>query len=58
MRPRTRPGLAVLAALTLATGACGGPAGTGSEAVKIGFLASLSGTYQAAGQDMRDGFQL
>jgi len=26
--------------------------------VKIGFLASLSGTYQAVGTDMRDGFQL
>ena len=58
MLRRTLPGLAVLAAFTLAAGACGAPAGTDGDTVKIGFLTSLSGTYQAAGQDLRDGFQL
>ncbi|MEU1969567.1 ABC transporter substrate-binding protein [Micromonospora sediminicola] len=30
----------------------------GTDDVKIGLLTSLSGTYQAAGEDLRDGFQL
>jgi branched-chain amino acid transport system substrate-binding protein len=58
MGRQRRPGIAVLAALTLAVAACGSPAASSGDPVRIGFLASLSGTYQAAGQDMRDGFQL
>src|SRR5690242_761581 len=57
---RTRPTLAGLLATGLLVAGCG--AGNASDAdtqpVKIGFVASLSGTYQAAGEDMRDGFQL
>ena len=56
---RLRPsvgGLVGLLAVTLAATACAG-AGDGGK-VKIGFVASLSGTYQGAGEDMRDGFQL
>lgn len=53
----------VAAALLLATGCSGGHhsgdrAGHGSSTVKIGLLASLSGTYKPVGTDMRDGFQL
>lgn len=63
-RSRRRSRLAVaLTALLVLTGpalaGCGGserPADPGR--VKVGFLASLSGTYQAVGTDMRDGFQL
>ncbi|GAA2087657.1 ABC transporter substrate-binding protein [Streptomyces albiaxialis] len=48
-------------ALTLtAVAACGG-GGAGSDGdkkVKIGLLASLSGTYKAVGTDMRAGFEL
>ncbi|MFG1656952.1 ABC transporter substrate-binding protein [Micromonospora chersina] len=51
---------ALLALVLLAAPACaddGGGAGFGGS-VKIGLLASLSGTYQAVGKDIRDGFQL
>ncbi|WP_433241236.1 ABC transporter substrate-binding protein [Streptosporangium sp. CA-135522] len=54
---RTRRGLVGLLAVTLAAAGCGS-GGSGPGNVKIGFVASLSGTYQAAGEDMRDGFQL
>src|SRR6266542_5477239 len=61
--PRHVRRFAVLAALLVAAVVAGaGCGGRGSDAppgrVKIGFLASLSGTYQAVGTDMRDGFQL
>lgn len=52
---------AALIALGLAaTGAtaCSNESSGASGAVKIGLLASLSGTYQAIGTDIRDGFQL
>ncbi|BCB81845.1 ABC transporter substrate-binding protein [Phytohabitans flavus] len=52
---------AALIALGLAaTGAtaCGGDSSAASGTLKIGLLASLSGTYQAIGTDIRDGFQL
>ncbi|MFF5207143.1 ABC transporter substrate-binding protein [Streptosporangium sp. NPDC000396] len=56
---RTRRGLAGLLTVISAAAAAGcGSGGAGSGGVKIGFVASLSGTYQAAGEDMRDGFQL
>ncbi|KAB1915516.1 ABC transporter substrate-binding protein [Micromonospora sp. AMSO31t] len=51
---------ALLALVLLAAPACAndeGGAGAGAP-VKIGLLASLSGTYQAVGKDIRDGFQL
>ncbi len=48
---------ALLVLLTTATG-CGRSSGADPGRVRIGFLASLSGTYQAVGTDMRDGFQL
>jgi branched-chain amino acid transport system substrate-binding protein len=38
--------------------ACSGGSGEASGTLKIGLLASLSGTYQAVGTDIRDGFQL
>ena len=44
--------------LALAAGCTDGASGAGSEVVKIGFVASLSGTYQTVGEDMRDGFEL
>jgi branched-chain amino acid transport system substrate-binding protein len=51
---------ALLALVLLAVPACANDeGGTGPGApVKIGLLASLSGTYQAVGKDIRDGFQL
>ncbi len=58
-RPRWRAALAVTSVLLTAT-ACGNAGGSKDAAapVKIGLVASLSGVYQAVGQDMRDGFQL
>jgi branched-chain amino acid transport system substrate-binding protein len=52
---------AALIALGLAAAggtACSNDAAGASGTLKIGLLASLSGTYQAIGTDMRDGFQL
>ncbi|GAA4707259.1 ABC transporter substrate-binding protein [Phytohabitans rumicis] len=46
--------LGLVGAATACSGGSGGAAGT----LKIGLLASLSGTYQAVGTDIRDGFQL
>ncbi len=48
-------GLAV--GLTVGAAACSGGSGGGPKHIKIGFIAALSGTYQAVGTDMRDGFQ-
>jgi branched-chain amino acid transport system substrate-binding protein len=52
--------LTAFLAVALAVTACGGSSGSeaATKPVKIGFISSLSGTYQAAGEDMRDGFQL
>lgn len=63
MKPRSiiAP-LAGLCALALAATGCAKSSSSGAapppQSVKIGFVASLSGTYQAVGEDMRDGFQL
>ncbi|MFB9237917.1 ABC transporter substrate-binding protein [Plantactinospora siamensis] len=58
-RQRRRVLTAALVALGLTVSACADKAGGGSsETLKIGLLASLSGTYQAVGTDIRDGFQL
>jgi branched-chain amino acid transport system substrate-binding protein len=56
----TRAALAGLLGLALAaTGtACASDAGSAPGTIKIGLLASLSGTYQAIGTDIRDGFEL
>ncbi|MFG3053259.1 ABC transporter substrate-binding protein [Kitasatospora sp. NPDC048239] len=61
----TARGCALLAALLLATGCTSGHGGRSGDAadggagtVKIGLLASLSGTYKSVGTDLRDGFQL
>ena len=58
---RSRALTASLLALVLGVGtACGddGPGTSASGSIKIGLLASLSGTYQAVGTEIRDGFQL
>lgn len=57
-RTRITAGLLALG-LTAAAAACGGgDLGSTPGTVKIGLLASLSGTYQSVGTDMRDGFEL
>ncbi|QLQ34977.1 ABC transporter substrate-binding protein [Micromonospora robiginosa] len=50
----------LLALVLLAASACAddGPTAGSGGTVKIGLLASLSGTYQSVGKDIRDGFQL
>lgn len=50
--------IGVIAITLAATGCDKDSSGGAAGSVKIGFVASLSGTYQAAGEDMRDGFQL
>ncbi|MEJ3744669.1 ABC transporter substrate-binding protein [Actinomycetes bacterium KLBMP 9797] len=57
MRSKVLAGLLAVGLLTTAAG-CGGDAEGSAGTIKIGLLASLSGTYQAIGTDMRDGFQL
>jgi branched-chain amino acid transport system substrate-binding protein len=47
-----------LAGLVVLTAGCTGPAATGSDRITIGLIASLSGAYQAIGEDTRDGFTL
>ena len=51
---------ALLAAVLTTSTACGddAPGTSASGSIKIGLLASLSGTYQAVGTEIRDGFQL
>lgn len=51
---------ALLAAVLTTSTACGNdaPGTSASGSIKIGLLASLSGTYQAVGTEIRDGFQL
>ncbi|GLZ76756.1 ABC transporter substrate-binding protein [Actinorhabdospora filicis] len=56
--PRLRSALALSTVALVALTACNAEdAGDGGK-VTIGFVASLSGTYQTVGEDMRDGFQL
>jgi len=52
--------LSILLALATvaATAACAGERPAAPNTIKIGLLASLSGTYQAVGTDIRDGFEL
>lgn len=58
-RPVRRALAATLAVpLLLAAGCSGDSAEAGSDTVKIGFVASLSGIYQTVGEDLRDGFEL
>lgn len=59
-RPRTRTAGAVclVLALAAAAGCSGGSGSAGDDSVKIGLLASLSGTYKTVGTDMRAGFEL
>jgi len=49
---------AALLALGLAPGGCGHGGQATPGRLKVGFVASLSGTYKAVGDDMRDGFEL
>jgi branched-chain amino acid transport system substrate-binding protein len=57
-RPRISGVIMTLVA-AVPVAACGGPAGPADAgAVRVGFVASLSGIYQSVGEDMRDGFQL
>jgi branched-chain amino acid transport system substrate-binding protein len=42
----------------LAAGCTSEPAADSGDSVRIGFIASLTGTYQAIGEDTRDGFML
>ncbi|MDH6114916.1 branched-chain amino acid transport system substrate-binding protein [Kitasatospora sp. MAP12-15] len=53
-------GLLLLAGVLCLSGCSGGgtDAAAGQGPVRIGLLASLSGTYQEVGTDLRDGFQL
>ncbi|MFC7545710.1 ABC transporter substrate-binding protein [Plantactinospora sp. GCM10030261] len=57
---RRRAFAAVSLALGLTVAGCAQDSGGGGaqETIKIGLLASLSGTYQAVGTEIRDGFQL
>ncbi|MFF0725250.1 ABC transporter substrate-binding protein [Streptomyces sp. NPDC004134] len=59
-RSRTRAVAATAAAVSLALAGCsgGGDSGSGDDTVKVGLLAALSGTYEAVGTDLRNGFQL
>ncbi|MEQ4300205.1 ABC transporter substrate-binding protein [Plantactinospora sp. B6F1] len=59
-RRRALTGVLLALGLTVASGACnsGDDAGGTPGTIKIGLLASLSGTYEAVGTEMRDGFEL
>ncbi|GAA2217422.1 ABC transporter substrate-binding protein [Streptomyces aculeolatus] len=58
-RSRTRASAAAAVAASLALAGCsGGDSGSGDDTVKVGLLASLSGTYEPVGTDLRNGFQL
>ena len=54
-----RATVATLAATLIALAAgCTGPTSAGSGRITIGLIASLTGAYQAIGEDTRDGFTL
>ncbi|AJE83699.1 MULTISPECIES: ABC transporter substrate-binding protein [Streptomyces] len=55
---RTRTGAAALVLALAAVAGCSSDSGGDDDTVKVGVLASLSGTYKAVGTDLRDGFQL
>ena len=59
-RRRALTGALLALGLTMATGACssGGDSAGTPGTMKIGLLASLSGTYEAVGTELRDGFEL
>ena len=61
-RPTTRRAVAaglLAVALAVTGSACAEDSGSSAPgAIKVGLLASLSGTYQAVGTDIRDGFEL
>lgn len=58
LRARGILAAALATPLLLVTGCAGDASGADGDTVKIGFLSSLSGVYQALGEDMRDGFEL
>ena len=58
MKRRLAPIVAALALLLVGAAGCAGGSPARPGTVKIGLLVSLSGTYQAVGTDMRDGFLL
>jgi branched-chain amino acid transport system substrate-binding protein len=55
---RSRRVSATALVLSLAVAGCSGDSGAENDSLKIGLLASLSGTYEAVGTDLRDGFEL
>ncbi|GAA3751088.1 ABC transporter substrate-binding protein [Plantactinospora mayteni] len=59
-RRRALTGVLLALGLTVASSACNSGNDTGGTpgTIKIGLLASLSGTYEAVGTEIRDGFEL
>ncbi|MFF1416297.1 ABC transporter substrate-binding protein [Streptomyces sp. NPDC058280] len=58
-RRRFRPaGAAALALGLAAVTGCSSDSGAGDDTVKVGLVASLSGTYKPVGTDLRAGFEL
>ncbi|MFJ9029525.1 ABC transporter substrate-binding protein [Streptomyces sp. NPDC102274] len=58
-RRRFRPlGAAALALGLAAVTGCSGDSGAGDDTVKVGLVASLSGTYKPVGTELRAGFEL
>ncbi|MFI6082441.1 ABC transporter substrate-binding protein [Streptomyces sp. NPDC051217] len=58
-RRRVRPvGAAAIALGLAAVTGCSSDSGAGDDTVKIGLVASLSGTYEAVGTELRKGFEL
>ncbi|MDH6697339.1 ABC transporter substrate-binding protein [Streptomyces sp. MAA16] len=55
--PRLFGAVALALALTAVTG-CGGPGDGPDDTLKVGLVASLSGTYKPVGTELRDGFEL
>lgn len=55
--PRATCAAAISAVLLGATAACAS-AEADTDTLRVGLIASLSGTYQSVGEDLRDGFQL
>ncbi|WP_419998961.1 ABC transporter substrate-binding protein [Streptomyces boninensis] len=50
--------VSLVLALAAAAGCSSGGSGSGDDTIKVGLLASLSGTYEAVGVDQRKGFEL